>query len=247
MSILIFSILFFPVLVGGLVIYFIKPGDKFMKMLTTFSGAFLLSLSFLHIIPEIYHESAGIYLGLFVLAGFFIQLLLEFITGGIEHGHNKDTLQHDMHKHTLNVIPLMIGLCIHAFLEGMPMAESFKNEELQTTLLAGIVIHKIPISVVLTGLLLRQYGKKPAIPVILLVLFAFASPAGAFVSNFLNNEFLENIQNFHAYILAIVIGIFLHISTTILFETVESHRFNFTKLLMIILGFGVTIIISFLM
>jgi hypothetical protein len=34
------------------------------------------------------------------------------------------------------------------------------------------------------------------------------------------------------------VGIFLHISTTILFESSENHRFNLIKFLVIILGAG---------
>jgi hypothetical protein len=36
--------------------------------------------------------------------------------------------------------------------------------------------------------------------------------------------------------MAVVIGIFLHISTTILFESSENHRFNLQKFVVIILG-----------
>ena len=37
-------------------------------------------------------------------------------------------------------------------------------------------------------------------------------------------------------IMAIVIGMFLHISTTILFESSVDHRFNFKKMLAVLLG-----------
>jgi hypothetical protein len=37
-------------------------------------------------------------------------------------------------------------------------------------------------------------------------------------------------------IMAIVIGIFLHISTTILFESSSNHRFNFMKMVVIVIG-----------
>ena len=37
-------------------------------------------------------------------------------------------------------------------------------------------------------------------------------------------------------ILAIVVGMFLHISTTIIFETSENHKFNFLKLITIFVG-----------
>jgi hypothetical protein len=50
--------------------------------------------------------------------------------------------------------------------------------------------------------------------------------------------------HFFNIILAMVVGIFLHISTTILFESDENHGFNLKKFVVIILGFGATIILS---
>ena len=47
-------------------------------------------------------------------------------------------------------------------------------------------------------------------------------------------------------ILAVVVGIFLHISTTIIFETSENHKFNIFKLVSILIGcalaFGLNIL-----
>jgi hypothetical protein len=50
--------------------------------------------------------------------------------------------------------------------------------------------------------------------------------------------------HFYNNIMALVIGIFLHISTTILFESGSDHRFNIYKLMAIVTG-GVMGIISF--
>jgi hypothetical protein len=43
-------------------------------------------------------------------------------------------------------------------------------------------------------------------------------------------------------LLAIVVGMFLHISTTIIFETNENHKFNLAKLTAILLGVGLTFV-----
>jgi hypothetical protein len=43
-------------------------------------------------------------------------------------------------------------------------------------------------------------------------------------------------------IMAVVVGIFLHISTTILFESSENHRFNLIKFLIILLGAAIAFI-----
>jgi hypothetical protein len=42
--------------------------------------------------------------------------------------------------------------------------------------------------------------------------------------------------------MALVVGIFLHISTTILFETEENHKFNMVKFIAIIIGASIPLI-----
>jgi hypothetical protein len=44
--------------------------------------------------------------------------------------------------------------------------------------------------------------------------------------------------------LGIVIGIFLHISTTIMFESSNNHKYNFAKMASILLGSIVAYLIS---
>jgi formate/nitrite transporter FocA (FNT family) len=46
----------------------------------------------------------------------------------------------------------------------------------------------------------------------------------------------ENLGIDEHVILAVVVGIFLHISTTIIFETSENHKFNLLKLVSILVG-----------
>jgi hypothetical protein len=57
------------------------------------------------------------------------------------------------------------------------------------------------------------------------------TPLGTYISN--NTSFVADYVD---VINAIVIGIFFHISTTILFETGEGHKFNLSKLIAICLG-----------
>lgn len=233
MNIVVFCALFFPVVLSGLSIFVFKTGTKSLKLITAFSGAYLLAISFLEILPEIYHSSVSVStIGIFILLGFFIQLILDFITKGVEHGH-----QHEEHHHESNIspIPVVIGVCIHSFLEGMPLSDGFNIPELKNTLLTGIVIHNIPISLVLMSLLMQSKIKNST-AVILLFVFAFSAPLGTFASYVVGKEFFVNIDYFFSFIMAIVVGIFLHISTTILFEADNNHKFNWLKLIVIIIG-----------
>ncbi len=97
-------------------------------------------------------------------------------------------------------------------------------------LLHGVVIHKIPVAAILSVFLVQSKLSKPRV-FIFLALFAAMTPLG----NWLENNIPEIGQ--HAdEINGVVIGIFLHVSTTILFESSKNHSFNASKLGVIILG-----------
>ena len=66
---------------------------------------------------------------------------------------------------------------------------------------------------------------------ILLLIFAMMSPLGVYAGNIFGA-----LSVFQDEIMAVVIGIFLHISTTILFESADGHKFSFTKILTLIIG-----------
>jgi hypothetical protein len=99
-------------------------------------------------------------------------------------------------------------------------------------LLWSIVVHNYPVSIALLGMLLA-WGMRRSFAVALLGLFAAMGPLGMFAGArvpFLAQHSRE--------LMAVVIGIFLHISTTILFESGEVHRIHVGKLLAILLGVG---------
>src|SRR3546814_20503186 len=95
---------------------------------------------------------------------FAFQIILEQFSGGIEHGH--------MHIHDPTpAFPyaIMVSLCVHAFLEAMPL-QGHHHEEL----LWGIALHHIPAAFVLGSILLQHRVKKWGV-VFLLILFAVIS------------------------------------------------------------------------
>ena len=84
-----------------------------IKLLLAFSGAYLFAISVFHLLPEIYVND-GKRIGLFLLIGFILQIILEFFSKGIEHGHG--------HLRNKTVpISMLVSLAIHAYLEGMPL------------------------------------------------------------------------------------------------------------------------------
>ena len=222
---MIYLLLIASVLLGVLVVLILKPSKKSVRLLLAFSGAYLLSVAILHLLAEVYNGSSDTkVLGIFILVGIILQSVLESFSKGAEHGH--------IHIHTDGkTFPtlLFVSLCIHAFSEGLPIHHSGEN------LLWAIVVHKIPIAVILTIFLLDSHFSKKTI-VFFLTVFALMSPLGVILSE--NMMFFEK---YSAEITALIIGIFLHISTVILFESSENHNFNLHKFLAIITGILLTV------
>lgn len=230
-----FIILFLSAFLGGIAVFFFRDDQsKRLKLILSFSGAYLFAITVLHLIPDVYHEGDP-NVGLFVLLGFGFQIILEQFSEGIEHGH--------IHKHSQShfAFPLgiMISLSLHAFLEGMPLVSGHDHfHDTKEPLLIGIALHHIPAAFALGSVLVQHQVKKPMIYV-MLIIFASMTPLGSIFSSGLQEQ---NISAYFNYIMATVIGIFLHISTTILFESSVDHRFNMYKLIAIVVGSGIAIL-----
>ena len=235
---LIYFLLIVTIFASGSLIFLIKSINRnAVKLTLAFSGAFLIGITFLQLVPEAFSSSAR-YTGLFVILGFLIQLILEMITEGAEHGHDH------VHSDDEKVSPflLLIGLCVHSFLEGMPIVGTF-SQDVRYSLATGIIIHNIPISFTLMSLFLH-YGCSRKKSFIYLGIFALMTPLGSIVSEMIQVNFEESIGNSFYYIMAVVIGIFLHVSTSILFEAGENHRYNLKKFLIVCAGILVAFFLS---
>lgn len=215
---MIFALPILAVVIGFLVALFLKPKDSLgLKLLLSFSGAYLLSVTVFEFLPDVY--STGVEsVGIFIMLGILFQIFLEFFSRGAEHGH----LHHDEES---SVFPwlLFISLCIHALLEGLPLND-------REHLLHGVVLHKIPVAIILASFLLKSnIGRTKA--ALFLLVFAAMTPLGSWLS-----YSFTLLKELEVYLNSIVIGIFLHISTTILFEASKNHRFNASKMVAIIAG-----------
>jgi len=227
--ILIVAILFLSAFLSGAAVFFVKRDNtNLLKLILSFSGAYLFSITVLHLIPHVYHAGSSSYIGLWVLGGFLFQIILEQFSHGIEHGH--------VHKNesTAGIFPLgiLLSLCIHAFIEGMPLASNHQNE-----LVFGIAIHHIPAAFALASLLVNTQLTKGRIYLFIFI-FAAMTPAGFLLSKGISSGNLGNIEQHFDKMMAVMIGIFLHISTTILFESGSEnhHHFNRKKMIAILIG-----------
>ncbi len=211
-----------PLLAGALV-RVIRPEAKWLSLLLSFSGAFLLGVVFLHMLPELYAEE-GMHIGFWVLGGFLLQVVLEFFSHGIEHGH--------MHFHGGKALPVvtLLSLCLHSYAEGIPFADPDVAGDIP--FLVGVLLHKMPMAIALATVLLRS-GTGGISSWIMLVTFALAAPLG------IGTGLLVGGEEGHGFLhdmLGLAIGMLLHISTTIIFESAPDHRFNATRFIAVLVG-----------
>jgi zinc transporter ZupT len=235
-----YGLLFVSVVGGGMLAFrFSGSAQQALKLALSFSGAYILGITIMHLMPGVF-DQGGQAASFWILAGFFLQLLLEQLSRGVEHGH-----VHAHHRERRSfAVQVMIGLSLHAFLEGLPLthfeefhAAHHHHERGEFQLLLGILLHKLPAAFALVALLIRS-GFNRRVAWACLLIFASMSPLGAFSASYFP---LDGEQV--AYLLSFVIGSFLHISTTILFEADDTHqhRVSFRKLLVILLGIGLAL------
>src|SRR6478735_3440366 len=246
-------VLFFTPLLSGLLVYLIPSSrNTNFKLILVFAGSYLFAITVTHILPELYRQHQEVELiGVFVLAGFFLQQLLEYFTSGVEHGHIHVHSHDHSHSHShgdksVSALVLLAALCVHAFLEGGMLAQPSLPLQFydRNVVLLGIALHRAPAAFALMTVLSAQlHSKSKALPH--LIVFSFAAPFGLLLSTyFIESEILSDAGLIYLY--ALVCGNFLHISTTIVFESSPEHRFNARKMAVAIFGALVAVAVEYI-
>ncbi len=222
---MVYLILILAVLFTYIFVLIFKPEKRQgLRILLAFSGSFLLSLTVFELLPDVYKQTDPKIIGIFILLGILLQIILEFFSQGLEHGHTPHTS-----NRSYSWALIFGSLCIHALIEGIPI-------QAYEPIVVGILIHKIPVTAVLSIFLINS-DLKSSYRFGIILLFALMTPLGSLLAhNF------AALQQYQPMLMALVIGVFLHISTVILFESSKGHQVNTRKLLVIILG----IVVAFL-
>ncbi len=252
MLIVSYALLFLTALLsGGLLFWFEKKPDT-LKYISIFGSAFLMAVCFVHLLPEAFsvsqhscehshthshtHEHGlGFPLGGFVLIGFLLQLLLELLSKGAEHGHRHDCEDSASHGSYSSALMVLLGVSLHAFLEGFAIAP---NGTMNYPLLVGIVLHNIPISMVVVQGFLKA-GCSKGLSMCHLAIFAAAGVAGS-----LFGSYMPFLQDYTAQIMCFVVGILLHVSISTLFDSRESHQYNFVRFAIVVAAFALAVLLS---
>ena len=230
-----YIVLFSTVFLGGLSSFLFKDHSKTnLGLILSFSGAYIIGISALHLIPETF-AGGDAHLGLWLLLGFFGQLVIDQLSTGIEHGH----IHVGHHQDRFFIARIMLGLGLHSYMEGLPLSIQNTTGGLEhIQLYWGIILHEVPAAFALVTLLkLSKVSTKTIVAC--LIMYASMSSLGA-----LSGQFLGWNASHAKELMAVVIGTFLHISTTILFEADSSnhHNISYKKLIIIGLGLGIALL-----
>lgn len=225
-----FMLFFFPFIGGVIGLLVQSEKTRQLKLFLAFSGAFLISITVLNLIPEVY-KKIGDHAGYYILAGFFLQILLDFFTKGIEHGH--------LHHHEFKKgfpYSVFIALSLHAFVEGLGLGGGAFSHEIHNNMVFAIGLHELPAAFAL-AVVLKSVFSKSNMNYLYIAIYAAMVPIGMLVGSSLTGY-----EEILTGLIGLVIGVFLHISTTILFENNESHTYGRYKLVAIAIGLVVALL-----
>jgi len=226
-ALLIFSTAF----TGGILPLWIKPKhENHLKLYISFGAGLLLSMAFLHMIPEAFKLIPNSF-GIWLLFGFCLLLVLErFI---MVHAYE----EHDCHYHTVGLTAFM-GLTIHGLIEGFALASSQLVANLGILVLIAILSHKAPAGIALTSIL-KMSGKKNGQILGFVTGVALSGPIGIFLAYCLLQS--KDYQNAAGTLLSVSAGTFIYIGACDLLP--EIHRTDGEKLQRLI-SFIIGILIS---
>jgi zinc and cadmium transporter len=197
-------------LLGGLLPLVRDWDKKSVRTLLAFGTGVLLGAVFFHMLPEATIQLGG-RAGGAVLGGFLLIYVLERFV--MVHACEEEGC--DFHRMGLAAFA---GITIHALIDGVALGAGFSLASLSTAVTLAIVLHKLPDSLSLSGILLHcEYPKGRILKMV--AFFAIATPLGAILSYAVLRE-VEGVAL--AYAVAFSAGTFLAIATADLLPQVHS-------------------------
>ena len=199
----------------------------------SFAAGVLVSVSFMHIIPESFqmNDQAPIYL----LVGFLaFYLLNRFMNMYICHEYQRET-------YAIGIIPVL-GIGFHSFLDGIICSVTF-NVSIFTGVLAaiGMVLHEFPEGIVTFLLLERSgLGRKPS-AVFAFLAAAISTPMGALVTYPFIDGFSKKSLGI---LLAVSAGALVYVGASHLLPEVEKENRRYS---LITLAVGVLVAVVIVM
>ncbi len=224
MHIILPLILLFCISASGILLYFFKRiNTTVLNLLIALGAGSMLSVSLVHILTESL-ESSEYAIYAFISGFVFIYLIEELLTKHAHDHKHGDHTHEDPHEH-YNHVALITGVAIfmHTLFDGLGIRAGFGiSNTLGYSILFGVAIHQIPVSLSLAAIFQESHFKRST-QIGALVLFALAAPIGFYISD----VFLSNTSAvFTAIITAFAGGSLLYVSASDLLPVVHSQSRN---------------------
>jgi zinc and cadmium transporter len=185
----------------------------------SFAAGVLISVSFMHIIPESFEMNSVA--PVFLLVGFLvIYLSNRFLNLYVCH-------KHEYVDYAVSIIPLL-GIGFHSLIDGMIYAVTF-NASVFTGVLAaiGMILHEFPEGIVGFALMVRGGFSRKKAALYTFLAAAISTPLGALVSY----PFVSNIQRSAlGILLAISAGALVYVGASHLLPELEKENKRYTIL-----------------
>ncbi|HFE63824.1 MAG TPA: transporter, Zip family protein [Caldithrix sp.] len=221
--------------IGGVIPLLFHKKIVIIQFFISFGAGILLGAALLHMVPGA-AEYIGKRLGLPVLLGFLTLFILEkFI---MTHPCPAEHCEY----HTVG-LTAFIGLSVHSVITGLALGSGILIPRLGFIVFLAVLLHKLPASLSLSSLLVKEHYSRNKIFLIIL-LFSVMVPLGAFSTYFL-------IQKASVHTLGVLAafsaGTFLHVAADDLMPEVHQHfRYRKTRLLVFLLGLLVMWLVTIL-
>ncbi|MBD3355467.1 ZIP family metal transporter [Candidatus Woesearchaeota archaeon] len=200
---------------------FARWGKKNVVYFMSFAAGVLISVSFMHIIPESFEMSR--YSPIALLAGFlFLYILNRFLSMFKCDEKNCTNMVH-------GIIPA-IGIGIHSFIDGIIYTVTFNVSIFTGTLAAiGMVLHEFPEGIITYLLLIKAKFSKARSSLGAFLAAAISTPLGALISWPLINKLTEPILGI---LLAFSAGSLIYVGATHLLPEIQKKDKKFSLLAM---------------
>lgn len=181
----------------------------------------MLAVSLAHILPEAL-EQTGLATYAFIAGFIVIYMLEEFLTPHAHDHSHGDHSHEDPHEHYDHVaVVSFVAIFLHTVFDGLGIRAGFSiSQTVGYSILAGVAIHQIPVSLSLAAIF-RESKFKIGAQVAFLLLFAFAAPLGYGISDLLISS--DSRPVLVGMVTAFAGGSLLYVSTADLLPVIHSQ------------------------
>ncbi len=196
---------------GGAIPLFFRWRSLVIHLFISFGAGILLGAAFLHMLPDA-AQYIGPQLGLPALLGFLTLYVMEKFV--MTHPCPAD---HCEYHHV--GMAAFVGLSLHSLITGMSLGAGIMVPKLGLVVFLAVLLHKLPASLSLSSILVKENYKTKTIALIILI-FSLMIPLGALGTYVFA---LHSAKKVIGILIAFSSGTFLHVAADDLLPEVHSH------------------------